>query len=104
ESRKRKLCSQHAEDRMVDVQHKVCSTENCSKRPSFGLTGIRKAEFYLQHVEDEVIGLRDKMCSMEGCSKQPLFGLAGSRKRDFCLQHADMIGDVEYNTYSRDGR
>ena len=52
------FCSQHARDGMVNVTKRTCCREGCSKVPSFGLAGSRRAEVCSQHAEDEMINLR----------------------------------------------
>ena len=44
---------------MVDVCNKKCRTEGCGKKPSFGVTNTRTAEYCAQHARLK--------CGVEGC-------------------------------------
>ena len=47
-------CTQHAPDRIVDVNHKKCRTEVCGKIPLFGVAGMKAAEYCAQHTPDRM--------------------------------------------------
>ncbi|CAM9903697.1 unnamed protein product [Sphacelaria rigidula] len=73
---------------MVNVPSKRCGKEGCSKLPSFGAAGGRKAEFCATHAPAGMVNVSSSRCGEEGCSKQPSFGAAGGRKAEFCATHA----------------
>ena len=73
---------------MVNVVHRVCKHEGCSKRPSFGMAGRKTAEFCSHHASEGMVNIRNRRCRNKGCSKRPSFGMAGRKKAEFCTQHA----------------
>ncbi|CAM9153130.1 unnamed protein product [Sphacelaria rigidula] len=73
---------------MFDEVSKDCGNDNCSKKPSYGVMGSRKAEFCAAHASSRMTTLTSKKCGNEGCFKYPSYGVEGSRKREFCAVHA----------------
>lgn len=73
---------------MVDVvsKRKRCGHPCCSKQPTYGVEGIKRAEFYAAreggHGECQV----QEVCP--GYSEQPTCGVQGSKAADFCAGHA----------------
>lgn len=65
-----------------------CDGAGCSKKPEYGVSGSRKAEFCFHHATAGMVNVCSKQCCSRGCSKQPLYGASGSRKATFCSQHA----------------
>ena len=88
-TKKGQFCSQHAEEGMVDVLHKRCSHDGCTKRPIFGHEGTKKAQFCSQHAEEGMMDVHNRRCSHDGCTKQPIFGHESTKKAQFCGQHAE---------------
>ncbi|CAM9755844.1 unnamed protein product [Sphacelaria rigidula] len=78
----------HARAGMVNVGSKTCGEEGCSKLPSFGMAGSRKAEYCATHARTGMVYVTGKTCREEGCSTSPSFGVAGSKKAEFCATHA----------------
>ncbi|CAM9293047.1 unnamed protein product [Sphacelaria rigidula] len=79
---------------MVDVKSKKCGDEGCSKRPSFGVVGSKKAEFCSKHAMAGMVDVRVGKCGYGGCSKHPSFGVVGSNMTEVCFEHvrARMVG------------
>ncbi|CAM9522436.1 unnamed protein product [Sphacelaria rigidula] len=90
---------------MVDVVSKQCGDEGCSKKPSYGVAGSKKAEFCSQHARGGMVNVRFQTCCSEGCSKKPSYGVAGSKNARFSPQHAraGMVNVVSYKS-SKEGR
>ena len=73
---------------MVDVRSKRCAHNGCTKYPSYGETGTKRAEYCLQHALDGMIDVVSKRCAHNGCIKQPSYGVAGYGNSKYCAQHA----------------
>lgn len=73
---------------------KKCAEEECSKSPSYGVAGSKKAEFCSQHARAGMVNVKSNACVQEDCSKQPSYGVAGISRREFCVQHA-RVGMVD---------
>ena len=81
-------CTQHAPDGMVNVRYRLCTTEGCSKIPSFRMAGTKTAEYCTQHAPGGMANVRNIKCTTEGCGKEPSFGVAGTKMAKYCTQHA----------------
>ena len=80
---------------MVGVINKKCRTQDCRKRPSFGVAGTKMAEYCAQHALDGMVDVCKKKCRTESCCKNPSFGVEGTKKGEYCAQHAsDGMVDV----------
>ncbi|CAM9360534.1 unnamed protein product [Sphacelaria rigidula] len=89
---------------MVNLKIKLCRTEACSKYPSFGAAGARKAEFCAIHATAGMVNVKHKRCGNEGCSKRASFGAPGGRKAEFCAAHAPAgMGNVRKKRYGEEG-
>ncbi|CAN0431195.1 unnamed protein product, partial [Ascophyllum nodosum] len=64
---------------MVNVRSSVCRTENCGKRPLFGVTGTESAEYCSQHAPEGTVDVKNRKGITEGCGIQPSFGVAGTK-------------------------
>ena len=73
---------------MNNMVRKRCLYGSCSKRPSFGVSGTKKAEYCAQHAPHGLVDIVNKRCAHEGCSKRPSFGVLGTKKAEYCAQHA----------------
>lgn len=82
---------------MVDVRAKEVlysgtriGHQDCTKRPSYGLHGSRKAEmeFCAYHKELGMIEIVSNYprCAHPGCTIRPSLGLDRSKKAEFCAQ------------------
>ena len=78
----------------VNVESRKCRTEDCGKRPSFGVTGTKTAEYCAQHVPDGMVDVKSRKCKTKDCRKCPSFGVAGTKIADYCAEHAldGMVG------------
>ena len=73
-------------DGMINVVSKSCAHNSCTKRPSYGVAGSRKAEYCSQHASDGMIDVVRKRCAHNSCTKHSSYGVAGSRKAEYCSQ------------------
>ena len=73
---------------MVDVYHKRCSHDSCTRQPNFNVKGSKTAAFCKQHAEDDMVNVSRKRCSHDACTTRPSFNFEGSKKAMFCKQHA----------------
>ena len=97
------LCSQHAENGMIDVRSKRCRHSGCAKIPSYGKVG-GKAELCAGHAENGMIDVVSKRCGHRGCTKWPSFGKVGG-SAEVCAEHAQngMVGIAKKNSGKRCG-
>ncbi len=74
---------------MVDVRSKRCSHPNCSKRPSYGMAGSKKADMCAEHALDGMVNVLHKKsrCGHPSCSKRPSYGMQqeGRHVRGACF-------------------
>lgn len=84
------LCAAHALVGMVDVVNKKCMQPGgCSKQPSYGKEGDKRATFCAEHALAGLVNIVSPRCSTEGCLKHAAYGLPGSKNaRVSCLSHA----------------
>ncbi|CAM9780024.1 unnamed protein product [Ascophyllum nodosum] len=69
---------------MVNVREKMCETEGCGKRPSFGAAGTTTAEYCRQHARDGMVNVCRKANPFSGSSR-------GSRKRARYLHNGPTV-------------
>lgn len=82
---------------MVDVRSERCYREGCSKAPSFGLEGSRKARVSLQNAEEGVVEVIKRRRSRKGWSKRPSFRWEGKTMLCCCSLHVmGAMVDVSY--------
>ena len=72
---------------MVNVTGKMCRTEGCGTRPSFGVEGTKTAEYCRQHALDGMINVNKRTCRTEGCGKIAAFGVEGTKTAEYCRHH-----------------
>lgn len=70
---------------MVNVSHKICDHNGCTKQPGYGLPN-GKPQCCAEHKTSEMIMLLVKLCEHDGCGKQPVYGLPGG-KPQYCKDH-----------------
>lgn len=87
ESTTGKYCSQHKLEGMVDVKHKPCQFEGCSKRPYFNYQGETHGVLCNEHKQPGMINVGQAPCAEPGCHLAPSFNFPGQKKRLFCAQH-----------------
>lgn len=78
------LCSEHAEDGMVDVRNKRCGHSGWTKHRSFDEAG-GKAELCAEHKADGMVCVRKKLCVESGCTKLPSYGERSVGRRSSAL-------------------
>jgi len=85
---------------MIIVRSKKCVSDECPKKPSYGVAGSRKAEYCAQHALEGMVGVYLKKC----VPKLPTYGISGSRKAEYCAQHAlEGMVDVHSKKCVHDG-
>ena len=57
---------------MIDVVRKRCVYNGCTKHPSYGVAGSRKAAYCSQHALDGMIDVVSKKCVHNGCTKHAI--------------------------------
>lgn len=65
-----------------------CRHRECSKQPSFGQVGTKKAENCAEHAKHGMVNVVSKRCIYRGCTKHPSFGMAGTKRAELCSKHA----------------
>lgn len=73
---------------MINVISKRCDFQGCSKHPSYGVAGSKKAEFCVAHAQEGMVDVCSKRCGHPGCTKRSSYGTPGSKKPQFCIHHA----------------
>jgi hypothetical protein len=71
---------------MIDIKHKKCIKENCTKRSNYNLTTEKTAIYCSEHKKDNMIDVRKKNCQYEKCKELALFGLI-NKKPQYCNEH-----------------
>lgn len=96
-------CSEHKEDKMVDLAHiknycQVCIKDFIFKRASFGYISDRKRITCSDHKTDDMINIdaiknRCRICEKDNIFKNSSFGYLSDKKRIACSDHKtdDMI-------------
>ena len=78
---------------MVDVVSKRCSSDSCTRRPSFNFEDINMAAFCGKHAEDGMVDVISKRCSNDSCTKTSNHNIEGMTAV-YCKLHAEdgMVG------------
>lgn len=58
------MCAEHG-----NVRDKKCTHSGCTKAPSYGKIGTKKAEFGAGHAKEGMVNVKSKNCPRSGCSK-----------------------------------
>jgi hypothetical protein len=72
---------------MIDVKHKCCIKNKCTKNPSFNFPNENKALYCFEHKKDNMIDITSKRCIKDKCIKQPSFNFPGEKFALFCFEH-----------------
>ena len=72
---------------MVDVHHRRCSYDGCTKHPTFNVEGSKTAMYCRHHAEDGMVDVHHRRCSRNLCTRIPHFNVKGM-KAAYCKQHA----------------
>eukprot|EP00903_Cladosiphon_okamuranus_P020070 g18436.t1 len=59
---------------MIDTRHPVCKGERCTRQPSFGTEGDRRASYCARHREPGMVNVTSRRCQMLDCVRHPNFG------------------------------
>lgn len=78
--RRREFCVQHAVEGMGHIGKKTCGSNDCSKKPTYGVDGSSRADFCAQKAVKGMAIVGSKTCSRDGCLKITSHGLEGGRK------------------------
>ena len=73
---------------MIGVKNRTCTTEDCSKRPSFGAAGTKTAEYCAQHAQDGMINVNKIKCPTEGSGMIAACGVARTETAEHYVQHS----------------
>lgn len=94
------FCKEHKTPDMVDVWHKTCAHESCTKRPTFSLPG-QPAEFCKKHKAPDMLPAQvSRRCSHESCDTLLSNGGMGEEER-YCAKHrAPITVDISDQTYN----
>lgn len=71
----------------MDVKHKPCQYEGCTKRPYFNYQGETHGVLCNEHKQPGMINVGQAPCAEPGCHLAPSFNFPGQKKRLFCAQH-----------------
>ena len=71
---------------MVDEASKRCGHQGCTKQPSYGVEGTKKAELCSQHAAEGMVNVKRGRWGHKGCNKWPSFGVAGTKKAELCAR------------------
>ena len=82
------FCKRQSTIGMVDVVHKLCLNDACTKQPSFGVAGSKTSVYCKQHAKEGLVNVFNKRCLHESCVKFPTFNVRGSKTAVYCKQHA----------------
>jgi EsV-1-7 cysteine-rich motif len=83
-----KYCCLHKLENMTDVKTRKCAENGCSLRPTFNMTGEKKAIYCSEHKKDEMTNVVNKRCKHNGClSLNPSFNFVTEKKGLYCSQH-----------------
>jgi hypothetical protein len=86
---KKKFCSNHKLDGMIDIKHKMCEYPGCKIHPNFNFEGEIKYKFCGVHKLDGMIIIKHKTCEYQGCKITPVFNFEGEIKPKFCGNHKE---------------
>ena len=76
-------------DGMANVISKRCPHPNCSKAPSYGTAGSKKAEICAEHPWGGMVNQRSQQEMWPPpMLNPPAYGKAGSNKEEVCTKHA----------------
>ena len=84
----RRFCIVHKTTEMVNVYHKRCEAEDCSKLPAFNLSGEVRGRFCVAHAEPGMINVVSKRCQKADCSGRARFGPLGHHP-SYCVMHKE---------------
>lgn len=71
------VCSDHREEGMVDLKHKLCVIDGCNRHPYYGEPN-GKPDYCSQHKTEAMTNLRSRRCEFPGCQKQPSYAPSGA--------------------------
>lgn len=64
----------------MDVVAKRCGHPNCTKRPTYGVEGSKRAELCVGHAEEGMKDVANRRCGFPSwLHKQPTCGVEGSK-------------------------
>jgi hypothetical protein len=86
-SHKPKFCSNHKDDKMIDVKNKKCEVANCTKQRNYNFSTETKGRFCNEHKLPNMVDIKNKTCEMAGCKKQPNYNFSNETRRRFCNEH-----------------
>jgi hypothetical protein len=72
---------------MVDVTHKKCLHEGCTKLPIYNEEGQKKGLYCFEHKKEGMVDVVNKKCLHEGCTKQPKYNEEGQKTGLYCSTH-----------------
>ena len=79
-------CSKHKKSDHVDVNHKKCKVDNCTRRPGFGNPGGKALYCSFHGTELGCINVTNKTCASAGCTKQTSYGKENGTPK-YCATH-----------------
>lgn len=80
-------CGKHRLDNMIDLKHKKCMHESCTKSTSFGFEGTKAATRCAEHKLEGMIDLRHKKCEAVGCKTSSSYGYESDKIFKRCSVH-----------------
>jgi hypothetical protein len=88
ERKKRRYCSRHKIDEMVNVAEKrQCKEEGCTKKPCFNFPGEKKGERCESHQLSGMIDVIHCKCDEDRCTTRPCFNFPGKKNGARCESH-----------------
>ena len=73
------FCKQHSKIGMVNVIHKLCLNDACTKQPSFGVAGSKTSMYCKQHAKAGMVNVLSKRCLDDSCTRRPSFNVEGHK-------------------------
>jgi hypothetical protein len=80
-------CSKHKKEEMIDVKHKICIEENCSKRASFNYENEESGLYCSSHKKDNMIDFSHRRCKEDNCNKLATYNYDDKKTADYCSTH-----------------
>jgi hypothetical protein len=84
-------CSEHKLKNMIDIKHKHCIVDNCTKRPSYNVLLAKKPLYCAEHKLENMVNIKHPNCIHNNCTKKPSFNLPTETKALYCAEHKTQL-------------
>ena len=79
------FCKEHKEEDMIDIKHKRCAREGCTKWPGFNVPGEKAGKFCKKHKLDGMTSVASTKCMQ--CSAEAQWGRSEFHRAQWCARH-----------------